>query len=158
VFEDTIATVLGQTYDDWEWILTDDHSPSDRVVPRLRELAAGDPRVRVNERTQNGGIVAAPNDALAGARGEFVALLDHDDVLELAALSMKVRRAGLRLVWLHDVVLHHLGSVGHDDAEAAEWERAAITARWGDREGLPERYANNRRPRRRSGPATSRRS
>ena len=86
-FEETVASVLSQTYDDWEWILTDDCSPHDWVRPRLRELAASDPRITVNEREANGGIVAASNDSLAGATGEFVALLDHDDVLEPRALA-----------------------------------------------------------------------
>jgi GT2 family glycosyltransferase len=86
-FEETVASVLGQTFQDWEWILTDDCSPHDWVRPRLRELAASDPRVRVVERAANGGIVAASNDSLALATGEFVALLDHDDVLERKAVA-----------------------------------------------------------------------
>ncbi|MFC5729776.1 MULTISPECIES: glycosyltransferase family 2 protein [Nocardioides] len=86
-FEATVASVLAQTNEDWEWILTDDRSPSDWVVPRLRELAAQEPRVRVRVREENGGIVAASNDSLAEASGEFVALLDHDDVLERQALE-----------------------------------------------------------------------
>lgn len=86
-FEDTVASVLGQRYRDWEWILTDDCSPAEWIRPRLRELAAADPRIRVVERQANGGIVAASNDSLAQASGEFVALLDHDDVLTPDALS-----------------------------------------------------------------------
>jgi GT2 family glycosyltransferase len=86
-FEATVASVLGQTSSDWEWILTDDCSPQEWVVPRLRELAARDSRVTVQERAENGGIVAASNDSLAAATGEFVALLDHDDVLEPNAVA-----------------------------------------------------------------------
>lgn len=87
-FEDTVASVLSQTCPDWEWVLVDDCSPSGWVRPRLAELAASDPRIRVHERPNNGGIVAASRDALARARGEFVALLDHDDVLETRALKV----------------------------------------------------------------------
>lgn len=86
-FEDTVRSVLGQRCTDWEWVLTDDRSPADWVAPRLRELARADPRIRVVERYENGGIVAASNDSLARARGEFIALLDHDDVLAPDALS-----------------------------------------------------------------------
>jgi O-antigen biosynthesis protein len=86
-FEDTIAAVLGQELTDWEWILVDDCSPSDWVRPRLRELAASDPRIVVHEREQNGGIVAASRDALERARGEFIALCDHDDVMAEHALA-----------------------------------------------------------------------
>ena len=43
-------------------------------------------RIRVQLRTENGGISAATNDALALATGKFVAFLDHDDLLEADAL------------------------------------------------------------------------
>jgi GT2 family glycosyltransferase len=86
-FADTVASVLGQDYDDWEWVLADDRSPDPAVRARLAEVAALDQRIRVHERDENGGIVAASSDALALARGEFVCLLDHDDVLETSALS-----------------------------------------------------------------------
>ncbi|MER6974137.1 glycosyltransferase [Nocardioides sp. NPDC000445] len=90
-FEDTIASVLGQTHEDWEWVLSDDRSPAPWVLPRLRELAAKEPRVRIVERAENGGIVAASNSSLAEATGELIALLDHDDVLEPNALEKMVR-------------------------------------------------------------------
>jgi GT2 family glycosyltransferase len=86
-FADTAASVLAQDHDDWEWVLVDDRSPNPAVRERLAELAAQEPRVRVHHRDQNGGIVAASSDALALAGGEFIALLDHDDVLAPQALS-----------------------------------------------------------------------
>lgn len=89
-FEDTVASVLAQTEHDWEWILTDDCSPAEWVRPRLRELASADPRITLVERAENGGIVAASNDSLSRARGEFVALLDHDDTLAPTALATMV--------------------------------------------------------------------
>lgn len=85
--EDTIASVLGQGHDDWEWVLVDDRSPADWVWPRLERLASEEPRVRVHRREVNGGIVAASQDALDRASGEFVVLLDHDDVLAPDALT-----------------------------------------------------------------------
>lgn len=89
-FDDTAAAVLAQGFTDWEWVLVDDCSPDPAVRERLRALAAADPRVRVHERDANGGIVAASADALSRARGEFVALLDHDDVLTPDALQVMV--------------------------------------------------------------------
>ena len=88
VLKETIASVQAQSFADWELLLVDDKSPSPHVLPILREAAANDPRIRVIERAENGGIVAASNDALAAARGEFIALLDHDDTLEWRALEM----------------------------------------------------------------------
>ncbi|MCY7396030.1 MAG: glycosyltransferase [Nocardioides sp.] len=89
-FDDTAASMLAQGFTDWEWLLVDDRSPHPEVRERLRALAAADPRVTVHERETNGGIVAASNDALSRARGEFVALLDHDDVLTPDALQVMV--------------------------------------------------------------------
>jgi len=90
-FRDTVRSVLEQTFQDWEWVLTDDCSPDPRVREELASLAAREPRVRVVLREQNGGIVAASTDSLAAARGRFVALLDHDDVLEPHALEEMAR-------------------------------------------------------------------
>jgi GT2 family glycosyltransferase len=95
-FADTAASVLAQGYQSWEWILVDDCSPEDWVRERLRELAALDPRIRVIEREANGGIVAASQDALAAATGEFVALLDHDDVLATNALQVVAKTIAAR--------------------------------------------------------------
>ena len=86
-FADTVRAVREQTFTDLEWVLVDDCSPNAEVGQHLAALAATEPRVRVIEREVNGGIVAASSDALSAARGEYVALLDHDDVLDVEALS-----------------------------------------------------------------------
>ena len=88
VLRATIASVQAQTYGDWELILVDDRSPSAHVLPILHEAAATDSRIIVLERSVNGGIVAASNDGLARASGEFIALLDHDDTIERRALEI----------------------------------------------------------------------
>ena len=87
VLREAIATVRDQSFADWELILVDDASPSPHVLPILREAAALDQRIIVVEREANGGIVAASNDALMKATGEFVVLLDHDDTLDPRALT-----------------------------------------------------------------------
>jgi len=91
VLRETIQSVLAQTFTDWEFILVDDHSPSDNVREVLRKAVASDRRIRLVERAANGGIVAASNDALAASSGAFVALLDHDDLLAPTALETVAR-------------------------------------------------------------------
>ena len=81
-----IASVREQTFGDWELILVDDCSPSPEVLEVL-QAAASDPRITVIERNSNGGIVAASNDAIAAATGEFLVLLDNDDLLHPRALE-----------------------------------------------------------------------
>ncbi|MGV1006990.1 MAG: glycosyltransferase family 2 protein [Dermatophilaceae bacterium] len=87
VLEDTIASVETQTFQDWEWLLVDDNSPDERVRHVLRSAAQRDARLTVIERPDNGHIVKASNDGLAVAQGEFVVLLDHDDLLVPQALQ-----------------------------------------------------------------------
>lgn len=87
VLGDMVQSVLDQTFPDWELVLIDDCSPDARVREQLRAVAAAEPRVRLLERAVNGHIVVASNDGLAEARGEFVALLDHDDLLAPQALE-----------------------------------------------------------------------
>ena len=90
-----LESVRRQSFGDWELCLVDDCSPDPAVVPALEQAAAADPRIRFQRRERNGGIVAASNDALAMARGEFVVLLDHDDELHPDALA-HVQKALLR--------------------------------------------------------------
>ena len=82
-----IKSVRKQNFDDWEWCIVNDCSTQPHVRKILNRLATKDSRVRVAHRTTNGGIVAASQDGLDMATGEFVALLDHDDVIAKRALK-----------------------------------------------------------------------
>lgn len=87
VLEAMLGSVRKQRYKDWELCLVNDCSTEPHIQGMLAQAAAEDQRIRVETRETNGGIVAASNDALAMAQGEFVALLDHDDELHPAALA-----------------------------------------------------------------------
>ncbi len=87
ILEATIGSVLAQTSDRWQLVLVDDASRQPHVAPILAKHAGGDPRIVVHRRETNGGIAAATNDALARATGEFVAFLDHDDLLAPEAVA-----------------------------------------------------------------------
>lgn len=92
---EAVASVRAQVYDRWELCLVDDASTRADVQALLEELAT-DPRIRLRRRPGNGGIAVATNDALAMATGEWIAFLDHDDLLEphaLAAVMLRVREA-----------------------------------------------------------------
>jgi len=82
-----LDSVLAQDYPHWELCIADDASPAPHVRRVLAEYAARDARVRVALREGNGHISAASNSALALATGDFVALLDHDDLLPVHALG-----------------------------------------------------------------------
>lgn len=82
-----INSVLGQTYPSWEWCITDDGSSDQEILSLLEEASKSDPRIHVQYRKVNGGIVAASNDSLSVATGAFIAFLDHDDCLHADALA-----------------------------------------------------------------------
>lgn len=82
----TVASVRAQIYPDWELCIADDASLHPAVWCVLQQEAAADSRIKIIRRTVNGHISAASNSALALATGEFVALLDHDDILPVQAL------------------------------------------------------------------------
>ena len=85
--QDMIASVKKQTYGDWELCLADGSDDAHGEVERLcRGYAAGDERIRYQKLDRNYGISGNSNAALAMARGEYIALLDHDDLLHPAAL------------------------------------------------------------------------
>jgi GT2 family glycosyltransferase len=80
-----IESVRAQLYPHWELCIADDASPSGQIAATVARYA-DDPRIRFVRRARNGHISAATNSALALASGEWVALLDHDDLLDEAAL------------------------------------------------------------------------
>lgn len=82
-----IASVQAQVYPHWELCIADDASPRAEVRELLNELAAQDSRIRVVFREQNGHISAATNSAMDIATGEFIALMDNDDLLPPHALA-----------------------------------------------------------------------
>ncbi|MBV9008987.1 MAG: glycosyltransferase [Verrucomicrobia bacterium] len=77
-----IESVRNQIYENWELIIVDDGSPKPSKLLRR----ASDSRIKVFLEKHHGGISAALNVALSHARGDWIALLDHDDLLEPDAL------------------------------------------------------------------------
>ena len=79
-----VSSVVGQTFSDLEILLVDDGSP-DRCPELCDAWAQKDPRVRVIHQ-ENGGLSAARNTGIEAAKGEFLAFVDGDDMLEPDAL------------------------------------------------------------------------
>ncbi len=81
-----IDSVRNQIYPHWELCIADDASTSPESLAALRSCAAGDPRIKTAFREENGHISAASNTALGLATGEWIVLMDHDDLLSEHAL------------------------------------------------------------------------
>jgi glycosyltransferase involved in cell wall biosynthesis/LmbE family N-acetylglucosaminyl deacetylase len=83
---EAIESVRAQIYPNWELCIADDASTDKRVWPLLQHFAASDSRIKVTRREVNGHISLASNSALQLATGDFIALMDNDDLLPSHAL------------------------------------------------------------------------
>ena len=107
-----VESVFTQIYEKWELILIDDDSTDSATLRCLTELASSDSRIILAKDEKRRGISAASNQGLARARGDWVAFLDHDDLLEPDALFQNVK-------WLQD----------HPDADLIYSDEDKLTER-----------------------------
>ncbi|POR62648.1 glycosyltransferase [Pseudomonas syringae] len=91
LLREAVESVRAQLYPRWELCLADDASTDQGVIDYLKSLGAQDDRIKVVFREHNGHISAASNSALEVATGEFVALMDNDDLLPRHALYWVAR-------------------------------------------------------------------
>lgn len=117
-----LESIRAQRFTDWELIVTEDGS-RDSTEDIVREFARTvEQPVRYDRHTQNLGLPATRNTGIAAARGEWIALLDADDVwttghLESAAALMQ--DASIEFI--------HAGSVLFDSDTGREIEVRAPT-------------------------------
>lgn len=86
-----IESIINQYYTNWELILIDDCSTYKYIKPLLIEYSNLDSRIKTYFRTENGHISAATNTGLEKASGEFIALVDNDDLIKPEALFEVVK-------------------------------------------------------------------
>jgi glycosyltransferase involved in cell wall biosynthesis/GT2 family glycosyltransferase len=91
--DEMFESVIAQTYDRWELCVVDGGSDSPRTIEALRRWGTRDKRIRIERLEENLGISRNTNRALRMATGEFVAFLDHDDLLAPSALFEVARAA-----------------------------------------------------------------
>lgn len=87
--EETVRSVLRQTFTDWELILVDDGS-SDRSPELCDRLATEDGRIHVFHK-QNGGVSSARNYGLSKASGEWIEFMDSDDTIDSVMMETLIR-------------------------------------------------------------------
>ena len=118
MLKEMLDSVRAQLYPRWELCIADDGSSEPRVHRILKEYAARDSRIKLDLGAANGGVSRASNRALAMASGDFVVLLDHDDLLEEQALfrvAQSVLEDGPDMVYSDEVL------VTPDGAGVRQW-------------------------------------
>lgn len=89
-----IASVQAQSYPNWELCLADG-TPDDSVEKLIKQWCETDARIIYKHLEQNLGIADNTNAAFAMAKGEWIGLLDHDDLLAPDALYEVLAAAGV---------------------------------------------------------------
>lgn len=75
----SIESVLAQTYQNWELLITDDGS-TDKSVEIISKYSKNDDRINVMVSDEHQGIARTRNMSISRAKGRFVAFLDSDDI------------------------------------------------------------------------------
>ena len=87
-----IASVLFQTYGNWELCLADGSDAEHAYVQEICEKIAGkDRRIKYKKLDRNGGISENTNECAKMATGDYISLFDHDDLLHPSALFETMR-------------------------------------------------------------------
>ncbi len=119
-----IDSVLDQTYPHWELCIADDCSTKPHVRAVLERYQSRDARIKVVFRKENGHISKASNSALDIAGGEWVALLDHDDLLPphaLFCIAEAINRHPEAMMIYSDEDKISLDGVRHDPYFKSDW-------------------------------------
>ena len=83
--EELLESVVNQTYRNWELCCVDAGQDT-AVGQHVQARAKADPRIRYQKLTENEGIAGNTNHGFELATGDYIALLDHDDILHPCAL------------------------------------------------------------------------
>jgi glycosyltransferase involved in cell wall biosynthesis len=124
---ETLASVLRQTFSDFEVLIVDDGS-SDQIVQWASQVT--DSRVKLISQ-QNQGVSAARNTGIAQAQGEYIAFIDADDLWEPTKLEKQVRclednpAVGMVHTWMAEIDEQGkpTGGVMASNAEGEVWKQ-----------------------------------
>lgn len=90
LIEETIKSVISQTYNNWEMILVDDCSP-DNSAYIIKKYSEKDNRIKYIKLQENSGAAVARNYALEKSQGRFIAYLDADDLWKPEKIEKQIK-------------------------------------------------------------------
>ena len=82
-----IDSILTQSYQHWELCMHDDGSGDPKLTKLIHDARNNDPRIKLSQASKNSGIAVASNHAASLAAGDFIVLMDQDDLLSVVALE-----------------------------------------------------------------------
>ena len=91
LLSECIDSVLNQSYTNFEICIADDHSTLKETIDTLKKYEKNN-KIKITYRKKNGHISEASNSAIKLATGDYIALLDNDDVLDKNALYYMVEK------------------------------------------------------------------
>lgn len=115
--EDSVNSVLNQSFDDFEVILVDDCSP-DKSGEICDSLAENEPRIKVLHLAENGGLSNARNKGFEAVNGKFVFFMDSDDTVSENLLSevysaIEKNSAEVTVFGIHEEYFGRNGNLTH---------------------------------------------
>lgn len=87
--EQSIESIIAQTYQKWELLIVDDGS-TDSSVQIMQEYCSRDRRIQMILSTGNEGVASARNKGIQAAKGEYIAFLDSDDLWKAEKLKIQI--------------------------------------------------------------------
>jgi teichuronic acid biosynthesis glycosyltransferase TuaG len=88
--EDTIKSIISQTYTNWELLITDDCS-TDETVAIIKKYILLDSRISLFKLKKNSGSAIARNNSIKFSKGIFLAFCDSDDLWDKNKLETHVK-------------------------------------------------------------------
>jgi len=86
--DETLESVLSQTYENWECIIVNDGS-TDNTESVVKKWCEKDSRFRLTNK-ENGGLSSARNWGIKESKAEYIAFLDADDILTSDSLEVRI--------------------------------------------------------------------
>lgn len=86
---ESIESVISQTYENWELLITDDCS-SDDTISIINTFISKDHRIKMFQNSKNSGAAISRNLSISNARGDYIAFLDSDDIWLPNKLSIQL--------------------------------------------------------------------
>ena len=88
--DETIKSILNQTYQDWELLLVDDGS-TDNSIDVIKKIQKNDKRIKLLQNKKNVGPALSRNSGVKASKGRYICYLDADDFWDKQKLEKQVK-------------------------------------------------------------------